>query len=211
MRMTFSSRQRTWCAATWKIDTSSSSLLWRRPGTSSSRMRHACRKFSGAFFATLASSRRKTARFRCGLTILTQRRSPSRSVTAAWASNHNLSKESLIRSNKLIRGAKVSGSVSRLAKQSSKCTGALFVHAAKDKAKAQPSSSTCLFADQAGELKRDVEFLREVSIVRLNAAITTLQRHCPKACSLIGLVPAVVLASAFMGQEPVLTGLACGG
>src|SRR5438093_1357149 len=137
-------------------------------------MRHACRKFSGAFFATLASSRRKTARFPCGRTILTQRRSPSKSVTAAWASNHNLSKESLIRSNKLIRGGKVSGSVSRLAKQSSKCTGALFVHAAKDKEKAQPSSSTCLFADQAGELKRDPEFLRAVSIVRLNAAITTL-------------------------------------
>src|SRR6266513_59986 len=32
------------------------------------------------------------------------------------------------------------------------------------------------------------------------------QRHCPKACSLIGLVRAVVLA-AFMGQEPVLAGL----
>src|SRR5436190_17555068 len=170
--MSFSSRQWTWCAATWKIDISSSSLLWRRPGTSSSLTRRACRKFSGAFFGTLASSRRKTARFRCGLTILTQRRSPSKSVTAAWASNHNLSKESLIRSNKLIRGAKVSGSVSRLAKQSSKYTGALFVHAAKDKAKAQPSSSTCLLADQAGELKRDAEFLRAALIVRLNALIT---------------------------------------
>src|SRR5216117_1570998 len=170
-------------------------------------MRHACRKFSGAFFATLASSRRKTARFLCDLTILTQRRSPSRSVTAAWGSNHNLSKESLIRSNKLIRGAKVSGSVSRLAKQSSKCTGALFVHTAKDKAKAQPSSSSCLFADQAGELKRHAEFLRAVSIVRLNAAITTPQRHCPKACSLIELVPAVVLASAFTAQGLVLAAL----
>src|SRR5216110_713129 len=197
--MTFSSRQRTWCAATWKIDTSSSSLLWRRPGTSSSLTRHACRKFSGAFFATLASSRRKTARFPCGRTILTQRRSPSKSVTAAWASNHNLSKESLIRSNKLIRGGKVSGSVSRLAKQSSKCTGALFVHSAKDKAKAQPSSSSCLFADQAGELKRDAEFLRAVSIVRLNAAITTPQRHCPKACSLIGLERAGGVGVGFHG------------
>src|SRR5436190_5017483 len=138
-------------------------------------MRHACRKFSGAFFATLASSRRKTARFPCGRTILTQRRSPSRSVTAAWGSNHNLSKESLIRSNKLIRGAKVSGSVSRLAKQSSKCTGALFVHTAKDKAKAQPSSTSCLLVDEAGELKRDAEFLRAVSIVRMTAACNRTQ------------------------------------
>ena len=96
-------------------------------------------KFSGASFATPASSRRKTARFPCGRTIPTQERSPSRSATAAWALNHNLSKESLIRSNKPIRDAKVSGLVFRSAKRSSKCTGALSVHTARDKGKVRLS------------------------------------------------------------------------
>src|SRR5205823_14203894 len=126
-------------AATFKIDISSSPLPCWHLITSWLPIHRAWSRFFGTSFATLANSRRKTAQFRCGRTILTQEQLPSRSAIMASASNHNLSEESLLPSKGPIRGAKVWGSVSRSAKLSSKCTPALFVHAARDEGKAQLS------------------------------------------------------------------------